>query len=245
MTSRSVAIIGQGRAGGSFAAALPRVGWTVSELYRRGDDLAAAAARVDLVLIATPDDAITSVSEAIEPGPAVVAHVAGSVGVDVISAAHQRRAAVHPLMSLPDPVSGSERLLAGGWFATAGDSVGTELVGALGGRHVEVADADRALYHATAAVASNHLTALLGQVERLAASIGLPAEPFLDLCAGSLASVRAVGAARALTGPAARGDLGTLERHLEALGSLSPEEQALYRAMMEAAISLAASRQKD
>lgn len=238
---RSVAIVGMGRAGRSFAAALPEVGWSIAATYGRGSQVADVAAQADLVLIATPDDVIADVSALITPGPAVVGHIAGSLGLDAISSRHDRRTAVHPLMSLPDPQTGSQRLRSNGWFATAGDPIGAELVADLGGRRLEVADADRALYHATAAVASNHLTALLGQVERLAASIGLPPEPFFELAAGSFSSVRSVGAGAALTGPAARGDQNTLDRHLAAL---PPEETVTYRAMMDAAIALAATRRQ-
>lgn len=241
-TGRTTAIIGLGRAGGALQKALPTVGWTVARTYVRGDDLTAAAAHVDLVLIATDDASIAAVAAQITPGRAVVAHVAGSVGLDALADYGGATAAVHPLMVLPDADLGAERLLAGGWFATAGDPIVDTLVGDLGGRHVAVADEDRATYHATAAVAANHIAVLLGQVERLAATIGVPAEPFLDLAAGSLDAVRARGAQAALTGPAARGDQVTLDRHLAAL---APTERELYRTLMEAAIELAAATNTD
>ena len=144
-------------------------------------------------------------------------------------------------MALPDPQRVAERLK-GGWYATAGDPIVNGLVADLGGRHIDVADKDRTTYHATAAIAANHLTALLGQVERLAASIGLPAAPFLDLAAGSLESTRDVGAGAALTGPASRGDLETIDRHREALPD---SERPLYDALMSEAVRLAAIRTKD
>ena len=51
----------------------------------------------------------------------------------------------------------------------------------LGGRAVDVEDPDRATYHAAASIAANHLVALIGQVERVAASIGLPLDAFSGL----------------------------------------------------------------
>lgn len=232
----SARIIGRGRAGGALASALARVGWTVAAPLRRGDDVRAAGADIDLVIVATPDGSIAEVAAAIEPTGAVVAHLAGSLGLDVL-APHARRAAVHPLMSLPNASIGAARLLSGGWFAIAGDPIAAEVVRALGGRTVVVADEDRAVYHATACIAANHVVALLGQVERLAATIDVPTEAFLDLTAGALASVRALGAREALTGPAARGDDATIERHRVALPAA---ERALYDALAAAARDLAA-----
>ena len=46
------------------------------------------------------------------------------------------------------------------------------MVESLGGRLVTVADGDRATYHAAACMAANHVVALLGQVERVAATVG-------------------------------------------------------------------------
>jgi predicted short-subunit dehydrogenase-like oxidoreductase (DUF2520 family) len=219
-----VRIIGPGRAGTSLHGALDAVGWEVRPLVGRGGDLAGAATGVDVVVIATPDAAIAPVAAAIDPGDAAVVHLAGSIGLDAL-APHLRRAAVHPLLSMPDAEVGSTRLRAGGWFAVAGDPMAAAMVDALGGRRFEVADDDRARYHATACIASNHVVALLGQVERLAATVGVPVEAFIELTAGSVDNVAALGARRALTGPAARGDLETLERHREALPA---DELELY-----------------
>ncbi|MHB1855508.1 MAG: DUF2520 domain-containing protein, partial [Acidimicrobiales bacterium] len=94
----------------------------------------------------------------------------------------------------------------------------------------------RALYHATATVASNHLVALLGQVERLASELDLPPEAFIALARGSLDNVAALGAIRALTGPVARGDWETVQRHRAAL---PPRERDLYEALAAEAARLA------
>ncbi|MFN3216983.1 MAG: DUF2520 domain-containing protein [Acidimicrobiales bacterium] len=230
-----VRIVGFGRAGGAFAAALASVGWEIAAALGRDDDPAGAGEGVDVVLICTPDAAIASVAAAIDPSDAVVAHVAGSLGLDVL-APHRRRAAAHPLMSLPDAEVGAERLRSGGWFAVAGDAIAQEIVDALGGRALEVADADRAVYHAAACVASNHVVALLGQVERLAAAIGVPAEAYLALTRASVDNVERLGAKAALTGPAARGDDETIARHLDALPTA---ERALYGALVDEARRLA------
>ncbi len=114
-----------------------------------------------------------------------------------------------------------------------------DIVAALEGRSFTVADDDRAVYHAAAAVASNHLVVLLAQVERLAAEAGVPMEAYLDLVRATVDNVARLGAEAALTGPAARGDEATIRRHLDALGA---EERPLYEAMAAEARRLAACR---
>ncbi|HRA34000.1 MAG TPA: DUF2520 domain-containing protein [Acidimicrobiales bacterium] len=224
-------VVGPGRAGGAFALALGRVGWEVAEPVRRGDDPSGAAAGVDLVLIATPDASVGATAAAVAPVPtAVVAHCSGSLGLDVL--AHPRVGAVHPLVALPTAALGAERLAAGAWFAVAGDPIMQRLVADLGGRWFTVADEHRAAYHAAAVVASNHLVALMGQVERIAAGIGVPGRAYLDLARGTLDNVAELGSREALTGPVARGDWATVSRHLAAI---DPSEHNAYRALAAAA----------
>ncbi|HET6836138.1 MAG TPA: DUF2520 domain-containing protein [Acidimicrobiales bacterium] len=231
-------IIGPGRAGTSLARALTAARWDVAPLLGRGDDLAPAARGVDLLVIATPDDRVREVARAVEPVPStVVAHLAGSLGLGAL-APHRRRAAVHPLVALPTPALGARRL-GGAWFAVAGDPLAHDVVRALRGRWFEVADTDRPTYHAAAVIASNHLVALLGQVERLSEAVGVPFEAYVDLAQATLDNVAALGPAAALTGPAARGDEATIRRHLRAL---PPDERRAYRSLADAARRLAPQR---
>ncbi len=190
---------------------------------------------VDLVLLTVPDDAIAEVAGRIEVGTAVLVHVSGAKTLATLEP-HRRRASVHPLLSMPDPILGAERLLGGGVFAVAGDEIAATIVETLGGRAIGVPDDRRAVYHGAAAVASNHLVALCAQVERLADQAGVPHEAYWELMAGSLDNVRAMGAAAALTGPAARGDRATVTAHVEAI---NPDERALYLVLADAAADLA------
>jgi predicted short-subunit dehydrogenase-like oxidoreductase (DUF2520 family) len=149
----NVRIIGEGRAGGSLGLALQRVGWSVSYLHRQ-DDVAEAASGADVVVIATPDALVRSVAARIEPiepiEPCAVIHLSGALGLDVLEL-HSRRGSLHPLVSLPNAVIGSERLM-GAWMAVSG--VGPDAIAsALSARTFLVPDATRALYHATAVVA--------------------------------------------------------------------------------------------
>ncbi len=237
MSSFDVRIIGPGRAGGALAAALTGAGWRVDGPLGRDHDPATATSGTRLVLLAVPDSEVAPVAGALAPGDAVVAHVAGSLGLDVL-APHTRVASVHPLVSLPDAALGARRL-ARAWFAVAGDPIAGEVVAALGGRSVIVADEARPTYHAAAVVAANHLVALLGQVDRLARSVDVPLEAYLDLARGALDNVAEVGPAAALTGPVARGDRATVARHLHAI---PVGERPAYAVLADAAQRLVDER---
>ena len=106
----SIRIIGPGRAGTSLAAALSARGWEFAGFRGRHDDLSGAARGVDVLVIATPDDAIAEVAAAVAPveGTTVV-HLSGSLGLDAL-APHPVRAAVHPLVPLPNGEVGAARL---------------------------------------------------------------------------------------------------------------------------------------
>jgi len=248
----TLALVGPGRAGTTLTLALLELGWEAIAVAGRAPDAPstqAAAACVGarttlvsdagrgatLVIVATPDRAISAaacaVGPSLEPG-ALVLHLAGSVGLDAFAALLEVRpdvrvGALHPLQSFPSATMGVERVR-GAWAAVAGDAQTEELARALGMRPFALPDAERPLYHAAAVVASNHLVALLGQVERLAASAGVPFEAFGPLVRSSVANAFGVGPARALTGPVSRGDLATVEEHLR---TLDPAERDSYRAL--------------
>ena len=239
MAAKAVRVIGPGRAGLSFARGLEKVGWRVAGVLGRDDEaaFADAAADVDLLVVATPDGAVGSVAAAVEPDPTgrcVVAHLAGALDLEVL-APHGRRASIHPLRSLPTTSSD----LAGAWFAVAGDALAWEVVTELDGRVVEVDEAARTAYHAAAVMASNHLVALLGSVERVAAEAGVPLAAFLDLVRGTVDNVDVLGPAAALTGPAARGDWATVARHRDAIPA---DEVEAYDALTAAAVRLGSER---
>ncbi len=237
-----IRVIGRGRAGGSLVGALAGSDWKVIDVRGRDDLVVDAAAGVDLVVIATPDDVIAAVAAAIDPvDSTVVVHLAGSLGLGVLEG-HPRRGAMHPLVALPDARRGAERLREGAWFATAGDPMVSDLVEALDGREFSVADSDRGAYHAAAAVASNHLVAVLGQAQRIGRSANVPFEAIMDLVRATIRNVDELGPAAALTGPASRGDDATIARHLEAL---APDERSSYEAMVAEARRLAAQARSE
>jgi predicted short-subunit dehydrogenase-like oxidoreductase (DUF2520 family) len=216
-------------------AALESVGgFELAGALGRNDCLTDAAHGVDLLVVATPDDCVARVADRIAPvDSTAVLHLSGSLGLDVL-AGHRRRGSLHPLVPLPNPAVGAERLCSGITFAVAGDPMARWLAEALGGRPVAVDDDSRATYHAAAAIAANHLVALIGQVERVAATIDIPLEAFAGLIHAATDDALSLGPRKALTGPAARGDWDTVDRHRSALAGMAGHrnELAAYDAMV-------------
>lgn len=230
----NITLVGTGRAGSSFAVALRNAGHDVRLLHH--DELSKVGPSA-LVVLCVPDDAIATVAASLPEGDYVVAHVAGSRNLDVLYP-HARVASLHPLMALPSGELGAQRLV-GATYCVNGDDLVRDVVSSLRGRVITIRDDQRGAYHAAAVVASNHLVALMGQVETLAQSVGLTLDDFLPLAEQSLADVAAVGPHDALTGPASRGDMATIDAHLVAI----PEsERSTYVALANAAFELAERR---
>ena len=101
-------------------------------------------------------------------------------------------------------------------------------------RPFAVPETRRAAYHAAAAIASNFLVALEESAAELAERAGV--EDAREILAPLVLRSAANWADRgdeALTGPIARGDEATVERHREALRELAPELLGLYDALAE------------
>jgi predicted short-subunit dehydrogenase-like oxidoreductase (DUF2520 family) len=100
-------------------------------------------------------------------------------------------------------------------------------------RAVEVADTDRAAYHAAASIASNFLVTLEGAAERLADTAGVDREALAPLVRATVENWAAHGAEKALTGPIARGDEATVARQREAVQERAPELLPLWDALVQ------------
>jgi predicted short-subunit dehydrogenase-like oxidoreductase (DUF2520 family) len=194
-----VTVIGAGRAGSAVAARLRERGIPVR-------------ANGELRLLCVPDRAIADVARTIEPGP-WVAHVSGGTPLAALDP-HERRFSVHPLQTLVR--SRGPEQLDGAWAAVTGESDDAlrrarSLAETLGLRPFVLADDRRALYHAGASVASNFLVTLYRAASALFEEAGAPPEALVPLM------TRTIENGFELTGPIARGDWETVERHRDAL----------------------------
>ena len=219
----SIDVIGaRGRVGGAVSRRLAERGVTLDAL------------EPELVLLCVPDRAIPEVAAAVAPGP-WVAHVSGATGLAALEP-HSRRFSMHPLQTFTK-TRGAEQL-DGAWAAVTAESgdalaVGFWLAETLGLRPFELDDDARSAYHAGAAVASNYLVTLRAAAGRLLEEAGAPPEALDPLMR------RTIENDFELTGPIARGDWETVERHLEAIREHAPELEELYLVLARATADVA------
>ena len=231
-----IAIVGQGRLGAALAAALRSAGVAVEGPLGRG----AVADGAAIVLLCVPDREIANAAAAVAPGR-FVGHCSGLATLEVL--APHASFSMHPLMTVSSPAAADFR---GAGCALAGSTpaahaVAEALARILGMRPVTIADGDRALYHAAAAMASNYLVTLESVAETLAARVGVSREMLAPLVRASLENWIVQGAA-ALTGPIARGDAETVERQRAAIGAREPALLALWDALALQTAQIADSR---
>jgi predicted short-subunit dehydrogenase-like oxidoreductase (DUF2520 family) len=263
-----VAVVGAGRVGTAIAVLLERAGHRIVGISGRAEtrgrasahlphapflEQAEAAAAAELVVIGTPDDVIEPTAGALAAAAAVgpgtwVSHLSGALGLDALRPSRHAGArilAIHPLQTFPDVDSALERLPGCSIAVTAEDEegyvLGERLADDLHADPFRLADELRPLYHAAAVFASNYLVTASAIAESLFAAAGLPdpARAMAPLQRASLDHVEQLGPARALTGPAVRGDAGTIRRNLEALDRHAPGLVPSYVTMARATLDLA------
>jgi predicted short-subunit dehydrogenase-like oxidoreductase (DUF2520 family) len=213
----SVNVIGRGRVGSALAARLEERGIELGE-----DD-------AELVLLCVPDTAIAEVAGSLAPGP-WVAHVSGATPLSALDP-HERRFSLHPLQTFTR-ARGPEQL-DGAWGAVTAETdealeLGLDLARLVGLEPFALQDADRPLYHAGAAVASNYLVTLHDVASSLFAAAGAPPEALEPLMR------RTIENDFELTGAIERGDWATVEAHREAIRRARPDLEPLYDVLAEA-----------
>ncbi len=211
-----VRVIGRGRVGSALAARLAERGVTVTEHAP------------DLVLLCVPDGVIANVARTIPVGP-WIAHVSGATRLAALDP-HVRRFSLHPVQTFTR-ARGSEQF-DGAWAAITGDTDAALeharwLADTLGVRAFPLADDDRVVYHAGAAIASNYLVTLFRAASRLLTIAGAPPQALIPLMQ------RTIENGFELTGPIARGDWQTVDAHIAEITRRAPELAAMYRAMAE------------
>lgn len=202
----------------------------------------------DLTILAVPDDVILALATDMVDS---LCSSAGKAAVHLSGA--QDRAALQPLAKLASLRTGvfhplqtfrrgpqAVQNVAGTYFGIDADEpLRTQLERLaldLEGHPFDLAGIDRALYHAAAVFAANYPMTLLAEAIALATDAGLDeatARPGMTtLLAGAVNNLRELAPADAVTGPAARGDEGTIAKHLAAL-SQDQAAQHLYQLLAD------------
>jgi predicted short-subunit dehydrogenase-like oxidoreductase (DUF2520 family) len=264
-----IAIVGAGTAGTAVAVRWLRAGHTITAVAGRDATgeraarwlpgvemlpIAEASAGADVVVLGVPDDALDDVVRTIAghiDRASWVLHLSGARGLDVLDGAGARPVAVHPLQTFAEVGSAIDALPSSAIAVTARDDEGTalgeSLARDLGGRPFRLSDEDRPRYHAAAVFASNYLVAVSGAALELFEAAGVPdaAAAMHPLQASTLDNVRRLGPEQALTGPAVRGDAGTIARNLDAVAAAAPRVVPAYVALCRTAMDVAGARLPD
>lgn len=248
-----------GRDTARVAQAAARIGcWPASSVEE-------AAQAAHWILVAVPDDVVPTISKQIAhawrdhvPFMGAVVHTSGALGIRALREIVARGAGTgvcHPLQSMMNLEAALE-WLPRSCFGVSGHGLGYDVARQIAehvsGSLVTVDDTRRPLYHAGACVASNYLTVLLETAGGLLMDgAGLSWDEALlalgPLIDGTLENVRRWGTRDALTGPVARGDVGTVRRHLAAMRLHDVPQRwfDVYRTLGEAALEVAEERGLD
>jgi predicted short-subunit dehydrogenase-like oxidoreductase (DUF2520 family) len=250
MMRPSMGVVGAGKVGSVLAARLRAAGYPVVGVSARSEasrlradtllpgvavlDPGQVAAAADVLVLAVPDDSLIAVAEqlaasgSVRPGQYVL-HTSGRHGLDALAALARlgaRPIAFHPAMTFTGTAVDFDRQPVFGLTAAVADRpLAEELVAALGGVPMWVAETDRALYHAALAHGANHLVTLVAQSMDLLRVAGAddPAAVLRPLLTAALDNVLAYGDA-ALTGPVVRGDVTTIRAHVDALAAADVDD---------------------
>jgi predicted short-subunit dehydrogenase-like oxidoreductase (DUF2520 family) len=266
----AVGIVGAGAVGLALGIALDRAGWPVSAVASRDParrtrfrervpsarafaEATALVDEVDLIVLAVPDDVVATVASSLRmyAGQAMV-HTSGLLGAEVLlpsMAAGTQAGAFHPLVAFAD-LDRALAALQGATIAIEGDDELAahlaDMAEAIGGVPVRLAPGSKAAYHAAAVLSAGGVVALLDTIREVAALVGLDEAGalgiYLPLLEQTVANARSLGIAAALTGPATRGDAGTVTAHLATLAAQAPGSIPVYRALVERSIVIAIER---
>ncbi len=256
-----VGVVGAGKVGAVVGAALARAGHevvavsAVSQASRERAETLLPGVRVlpvpdvvaaaELVVLAVPDDALADLVAGLAAtgtwqAGQILAHTSGRHGIAVLAPAlprHVLPVALHPAMTFTGTAMDLERLADCAFGVTAPEELrpmAEALVLDIGGSPVWVAEDARPMYHAALAHGSNHLVTLMAEAMDIlrAAGVDEPRAVLGPLVQAALDNALRLGDA-ALTGPVARGDVGTVGEHLRQLDGL-PEIRATYVALARA-----------
>jgi predicted short-subunit dehydrogenase-like oxidoreductase (DUF2520 family) len=215
----------------------------------------AVADAAEMVFITTPDGVIPQIAAEVKwhQGQSVM-HCSGADSLDILIPAARRGAlagGLHPLQTFASIAHAIENI-PGSTFALEAEEplLGRlkEMTVALEGRWIELRPGDKVLYHAAAVFACNYLVTLVKLATDLWQTFGVSApeatEALLPLLRGTTNNLQNVGLPNCLTGPIARGDSGTIRKHLTALKARAPKLLPAYQELGRQTIPIALAKGK-
>lgn len=209
----------------------------------------------DIVFITTPDGEIGKVVSQItwSEGKSVI-HCSGADSTEVLAPAKHSGAqtgAFHPLQTFAGINEAIENIPGSTFAIEAEEPLLTELKKmaiALGGRYIQLEADDKVIYHAAAVMACNFLVTLIKEATDLWKTFDIPTsqatQALLPLIKGTINNIENVGIPDCLTGPIARGDIGTVRKHIEALEKTAPSVLPTYLQMGLKTVPIALAKGK-
>ena len=206
------------------------------------DTAQALADATDFVFITTPDDVISQVAKEVSwhQGQSVI-HCSGANSTAILEPARKAGAHVgclHPCNTFASIAQSLENLLGSTFTLEAEEPVLTDLkriAESLKGRWMMLRSEDKGLYHASICIACNYMYTIVDIATAMSKHFGISQTDALSACMpilrGTLNNLEHVGFPGCLTGPIARGDVGTIRTHLKALEEKEPEIAPLYKAL--------------
>lgn len=244
-----IAIIGFGKLGYHLSKVFVEKGFEVTFIYNRSSfqlpefithqkveiihDLSKLrGSDVDLCILAISDDHISEVSDILPQKlheNTIIAHTSGIHGPEVLNENIQKKAAFYPLNSFsPDAdINWKETPI----FITANQQEETELVSLakkISGKVYAVDSQQKKVIHTTAVFVNNFPNALFRMASHILRDHDMDLEPLHPLIKTTFEKIRSMPPEKSQTGPAIRGDMETIEKHLQLLESY-PFEKQIYQ----------------
>lgn len=262
-----IGIIGAGKVGVTLGKYLVDAGEEVMGFYSRTKESAAQAADFtktivyqnledlvsasDTLFLTTPDGEIVKVWDCIaeyDLTEKLICHFSGSLSSNVFSGIEQTGAygvSIHPMFAFSGKFTSYQKfhtaLLVMEGQEPAMHSMRTLFGERLGHRILTIQAEDKLKYHAAAAMASNYMIALYEMALALLGDCGFSYEDgralLQPIVQNNVAAMLEQGTVDALTGPIERGDIGTVQKHLEALAGSRAE--TVYRELGQVLVDIA------
>jgi len=223
---------------GAVIAKSGRAKWTDKPVFDQDNDI---------IIVAVSDKSLEVILRELKAGEnTIVAHTAGSYGLDIFPASIIQKGVFYPLQTFSEgrnidmhgvPV-----------FTEASDrktaSVLDDLARSIGSLPVRSSIDNRRLLHVAAVFASNFTNYMLTTGKMISERAGFSEEILDPLIIETINKAIGKGPVLSQTGPAVRNDYNTIEKHLELL-SFSPELQTLYEEITRSIINFYKERREN
>jgi predicted short-subunit dehydrogenase-like oxidoreductase (DUF2520 family) len=266
----TIGFIGAGKVGTALAVLLSRKGYPVVSVYdqnaaaannlaiqivgcRVADNADQTAKASHIVFITTPDSIIPTIAESTKwhEGQSVI-HCSGADSTNILQPAKDAGAnvaAFHPLQTFAGAKEAMENMPGSTFAIESEEPLMTKLktmAEDLEGSWIILDAEDKAAYHAAAVFASNYMVTLVKMASDLWQTFGIKPEQatkaLLPLIRGTVHNIETLGIPNCLTGPIARGDTGTIEKHLSTIKKKTPHLYNAYRALGLQTIPIASAK---